>query len=79
MKHIWRLVKKIKDARGRRRAFLLLSACIWGFLGAVSCIFFSLLLNNTILETLIFALCGAAYGGVLLGIYGGALFLYKNA
>lgn len=77
MKYIWKLVEGIEDERKQRNMFLAISACVWGMLAFAVSIPVSILVYGTG-SVLISAMCAAGYGSILVGIYGGIFFLYRN-
>ena len=77
MKYIWKLVEGVENENRQKNIFLAVNAIVWGLL------FFAVSIPVVMLtggaeQTLIFALCAAGYGSILVGIYGGIFYLYRN-
>lgn len=77
MKYIWKLVEGIDNVHRQKAAFLAISACVWGILAFAVSVPVGLLVSDPD-GTLILSLCAAGYGSILVGIYGGIFYLYRN-
>lgn len=76
MKYIWKLVEHIEEEHRQKTVFLVISACIWGLLAFAVSIPIGLFAEVS--DAVIFSLCAAGYGSILVGIYGGIFYLYRN-
>ena len=77
MKYLWKLSEKIEDKIKRTRVFLVLNSVVWAMLLFIA-VFIPAIILTDFARAAAYALCAAGYGVVLAGIYGGALYLYKN-
>lgn len=77
MKYIWKLTEHIEDVHRQKTVFLAVSACVWGLLAFAAAVLVSLFIYGPS-GILMPAVCAAGYGSILVGIYGGVLYLYRN-
>lgn len=74
---LWRSLRRLLD-RGKKGCwlFLTLNTCLWGLLGGGICLAAWAFMGGPILWD--WLLCAIGYPAILLGLWGGVVFLYVH-